>query len=78
MRSLKNINEDYDKTKAKIADLTDKLKKLEQEKTVAENAEIVNAIRGGKMSEREFADFFRRFQKSGQHQIKPNKEESTQ
>jgi len=75
MRSLKNINEDYTKTKTKIAVLNDKLKKLEQEKTAAENAEIVAAIRGGKMNERELADFLRDFKNGGQNQIKPHKRE---
>ena len=78
MRSLKNINEDYTKTKAKIADLTEKLKKLEQEKTAAENADIINAIRGGKMNEREFAALLRSFHKGGQDPIKPKKEGSNQ
>jgi len=76
MRSLKNINEDYTKTKAKIAELTAKLKKLEQEKTIAENSEIISAIRGGKMNERELTALLRTF-KGGQDPIKPEKKEET-
>ena len=78
MRSLKTINDDYNKTKAKMTDLAEKLKKLEQEKTAAENAEIVAAIRGGKMNERELSAFIRNFQQSGQEPIKQKKEENNQ
>ena len=78
MRNIKNINEDYTKTKAKIAELTDRLKKLEQEKTDAENAEIITAVRGGKMTEREVSALLKRFRQDGQTPIKSEKEDNTQ
>ena len=78
MRSLKNINADYTKTKAKIAELTDRLKKLEQEKTAAENAEIIAAIRGGKMNEREVAALFKSIRQGGKDPTKTEKEENNQ
>ena len=75
MRNIKNINADYIKTKAKITELSERLKKLEQEKSAAENAEIINAVRGGKMNEREVAALLRRFR---QNLPINSKEETTQ
>ena len=63
MRSLKNINADIEKAKAKIREQSTRLKTLEQEKLIAENSEIIAAVRGGKMNEREFAELYKRFKR---------------
>lgn len=54
-RILLNIS----KTKEKIADLQDKLRELERQKTELENTEIVELVRSTKMNTSELATFLK-------------------
>ena len=54
-RILLNISN----TKEKIADLQDKLRELERQKTELENTEIVELVRGTKMNTTELATFLK-------------------
>ena len=70
MRPITTIDADITKAKDKIAELNSRLKKLSQERTETENAEIIGAIRSGKMSDREYLAIVKRFR-----QDTPKKEE---
>ena len=48
MRSLATIDADVSRVKKNLEELTVRMKKLEAERTEAENSEIINAVRSGK------------------------------
>ena len=70
-RILLNIS----KTKEKIAELQDKLRELEREKTELENTEIVELVRGTKMNTTELATFLKAYREKNDTSFIMSKEE---
>ena len=70
-RILLNIS----KTKEKIADLQDKLRELERQKTELENTEIVELVRGTKMNTTELATFLKAYREKNDTSFIMSKEE---
>jgi hypothetical protein len=72
-RILLNIS----KTKEKIADLQDKLRELERQKTELENTEIVELVRSTKMNTTELSAFLKAYrEKNDTSFIMPKEEEN--
>lgn len=63
------------KTKEKIADLQDKLRELERQKTELENTEIVELVRGTKMNTTELATFLKAYREKNDTSFIMSKEE---
>ena len=63
------------KTKEKIADLQDKLRELERQKTELENTEIVELVRGTKMNTTELAAFLEAYREKNDTSFIMSKEE---
>ncbi|MGD9568652.1 MAG: DUF4315 family protein [Sedimentibacter sp.] len=70
-RILLNIS----KTKEKIADLQDKLRELERQKTELENTEIVELVRSTKMNTTELAAFLKAYREKEDTSFIMSKEE---
>jgi len=70
-RILLNISN----TKEKIADLQDKLRELERQKTELENTEIVELVRGTKMNTTELATFLKAYREKNDTSFIMSKEE---
>lgn len=58
---IEKLAAEIDKTKAKISEYQARLRELEQEKTEAENTQIVELIRGTTANLDELAEFIRLF-----------------
>jgi hypothetical protein len=70
-RILLNISN----TKEKIADLQDKLRELERQKTEIENTEIVELVRSTKMNTTELATFLKAYREKNDTSFIMSKEE---
>ena len=70
-RILLNISN----TKEKIADLQDKLRELERQKTELENTEIVELVRSTKMNTTELATFLKAYREKNDTSFIMSKEE---
>ena len=72
-RILLNIS----KTKEKIADLQDKLRELERQKTELENTEIVELVRSTKINTSELSTFLKAYRENDASFFIQKKEEIT-
>jgi hypothetical protein len=56
---INKVSDDIEKIKAKITELQGKLRKLEQQKTMLENDQIVALVRSNKISDAELGELMR-------------------
>ena len=56
---IEKLEKEIDKTKAKIAEMQGKLRKLEEQKTELENTDYVAVARSYKLTPQQLADFLK-------------------
>ena len=61
---IEKLEKEIDKTKAKIAEMQGKLRKLEEQKTELENTDYVAVARSYKLTPQQLADFLKSQQAS--------------
>lgn len=72
---IEKLEKEIDKTKAKIAEMQGKLRKLEEQKTELENTDYVAVARSYKLTPQQLADFLKSQQASPLWEALPQKQE---
>lgn len=72
---IEKLEKEIDKTKAKIAEMQGKLRKLEEQKTELENTDYVAVARSYKLTPQQLADFLKSQQVSPLGEALPQKQE---
>lgn len=72
---IEKLEKEIDKTKAKIAEMQGKLRKLEEQKTELENTDYVAVARSYKLTPQQLADFLKSQQASSLGEALPQKQE---
>lgn len=72
---IEKLEKEIDKTKAKIAEMQGKLRKLEEQKTELENTDYVAVARSYKLTPQQLADFLKSQQASPLEEALPQKQE---
>ena len=72
---IEKLEKEIDKTKAKIAEMQGKLRKLEEQKTELENTDYVAVARSYKLTPQQLADFLKSQQASPLGEELPQKQE---
>lgn len=72
---IEKLEKEIDKTKAKIAEMQGKLRKLEEQKTELENTDYVAVARSYKLTPQQLADFLKSQQASPLGEVLPQKQE---
>ena len=72
---IEKLEKEIDKTKAKIAEMQGKLRKLEEQKTELENTDYVAVARSYKLTPQQLADFLKSQQASPLGETLPQKQE---
>lgn len=72
---IEKLEKEIDKTKAKIAEMQGKLRKLEEQKTELENTDYVAVARSYKLTPQQLANFLKSQQASPLGEALPQKQE---
>ena len=72
---IEKLEKEIDKTKAKIAEMQGKLRKLEEQKTELENTDYVAVARSYKLTPQQLADFLKSQQAPPLGEALPQKQE---
>lgn len=72
---IEKLEKEIDKTKAKIAEMQGKLRKLEEQKTELENTDYVAVARSYKLTPQQLADFLKSQQASPLGEALPQTQE---
>lgn len=72
---IEKLEKEIDRTKAKIAEMQTKLRKLEEQKTELENTDYVAVARSFKLTPQQLADFLKSQQASPSGEVLPQKED---
>lgn len=72
---IEKLEKEIDKTKAKIAEMQGKLRKLEEQKTELENTDYVAVARSYKLTPQQLADFLKSQQAFPLGEVLPQKQE---
>lgn len=72
---IEKLEKEIDRTKAKIAEMQAKLRKLEEQKTELENTDYVAVARSFHLTPQEFADFLKLRQAGSPTEALPREQE---
>lgn len=72
---IEKLEKEIDRTKAKIAEMQAKLRKLEEQKTELENTDYVAVARSFHLTPQELADFLKSRQAGSQTEALPREQE---
>lgn len=72
---IEKLEKEIDRTKAKIAEMQAKLRKLEEQKTELENTDYVAVARSFHLTPQELADFLKSRQAGPSGEAQPQKQE---
>ena len=72
---LEKLEKEIDRTKAKIAEMQAKLRKLEEQKTELENTDYVAVARSFKLTPQQLADFLKSQQAAPSETVLPQEKE---
>lgn len=72
---IEKLEKEIDRTKAKIAEMQAKLRKLEEQKTELENTDYVAVARSFHLTPQELADFLKSRQAGSPTEVPPQEQE---